>query len=99
RVQPRDAKKDERIAPAVTVAVEDAAGNPVTSPGFQVTLDLARSSDERIRLRGDLSRRTEEGVAVFDDLRVDSEAGDLRLRAQADGLSDVESASFEIRDD
>jgi hypothetical protein len=68
----------------------------VADPRIEVKLDLTGSEDAK--LSGHLSRRTDAGVATFDDLRV-KKPGEYELRASADGLPSVVSAQFQIEDD
>ncbi len=101
-VQPSDVEEDEEISPAVEVAIVDAQGSVVTVSGVEIEIELlegdGESSDE---LKGGSKRRTEDGIAVFADLRVDSSNEDYRLRASAPAmpeLGSVESASFNVED-
>jgi adhesin/invasin len=96
-VQPTKTEEDQRISPPVQVVVLDQSGNRVTDREFEIKLELIRSG-RRGTLRGDLTERTEAGVARFPDLEVDRD-GDYRLRASADGLPSVESDSFEVEND
>jgi len=96
QVQPSDAREDERISPPVEVVVLDQAGNRVTQGQFRIKLELTNSNGGR--LRGDREENTDDGVATFDDLKVDR-GGEYRLRASADGLPSVDSDRFEVEGD
>jgi hypothetical protein len=102
RVQPSNTQEDETISPAVEVAVVDQRGDVVPLSGVEIAIELigedGRSSRE---LEGDLTRDTEDGVAVFPDLVVDRDDKNYRLRASAPGrpeLGTVESEPFDIED-
>jgi hypothetical protein len=95
-VQPTDTEEDERISPPVEVVVLDQSGNRVTDREFEVKLELR--TNDRGKLKGDRTARTQGGVARFPDLEVDRE-GEYRLRATVDGLPSVESDRFEVEDD
>lgn len=97
RVQPSDTEEDRRIEPPVQVAVLDEAGNRVTQGEFEITLELIGDGRRgRGRLDGERTRRTQSGIATFDDLRVERD-GDYRLRASTDGLPSVDSDQFEVQ--
>ncbi|MEP7227740.1 MAG: Ig-like domain-containing protein [Gemmatimonadales bacterium] len=95
REQPSDAEQDERIGPPVQVVVLDEDGERVTQGGFKVKLELTGSDNGK--LKGHRDEDTRDGVATFDDLKVDRE-GEYRLRASVDGLPSVDSDAFEIHD-
>jgi hypothetical protein len=95
-VQPSDTEEDRRISPAVEVAVLDRSGNRVTDRDFEIKLEL-RPAD-RGRLKGDRTRRTQDGVARFSDLEVDRD-GEYRLRASTGGLPSIDSDRFEVQND
>jgi Bacterial Ig-like domain (group 1) len=93
--QPSDAEKDQRINPPVQVVVLDEDGERVTQGGFKVKLELIGS--DHGNLKGHRDENTRDGVATFEDLKVDRE-GDYRLRASVDGLPSVDSDQFQIHD-
>lgn len=95
RVQPLDAEEDRDISPPVEVVVLDQNGDRVTDEEFRINLELL--GDDDARLKGDRSRVTQNGVATFDDLRVDRD-GNYRIRASTDGLPPVDSDQFNIRE-
>ncbi len=80
--QPRDAAAGAAIAPAVTVLIEDALGNLVTSDDSTVTLTLSAN-----RFEGGSTTATAaafDGIATFANLKIDV-AGQYTLSA-TDGL-------------
>jgi hypothetical protein len=100
--QPSDATEKEEISPAVEVAIVDAQGNVVPVSGVEIELELLESDGETSNdLKGDRTRDTEDGIAVFADLEVDNSNEEYRLRASAPSmpeLGSVESAPFVVED-
>jgi len=101
-VQPTDAEEDEPFSPPVAVAIVDDEGDVVPVSGVEIRLELFRergeSSDD---LEGETTAVTDDGVAVFPDLRVDHKEKHYRLRATAPErpeLGSVDSETFDIED-
>jgi adhesin/invasin len=89
RVQPRDVDEDERFT--VEVAMVDAAGNVVPRSGIEILLGLFQEGNDvpsNNHWKGDRAQDTEDGIAVFDDLRVTRE-GRYRIRAISDDLPEL----------
>jgi hypothetical protein len=90
------------ISPDVEVAIVDAQGSVVTVSGVEIEIELLETDGETSdELKGDRTRSTEDGIAVFRDLKVDSSNEDYRLRASAPGrpeLGSVESSPFDVED-
>jgi hypothetical protein len=101
-VQPSDTKEKKEISPTVEVAIVDAQGGVVTVSGVEIEIELLETDGETSdELKGDRTRSTEDGIAVFRDLKVDSSNEDYRLRASVPGmpeLGSVESAPFNVED-
>lgn len=101
-VQPADVEEDAAIAPPVAVAVVDENGDVVPVAGIEIRLELLRDGrDESKELEGDTVETTEDGIAVFSDLRVDRDEDGYRLRATAPGrpeLGSVDSETFDVED-
>jgi hypothetical protein len=101
-VQPSDTKEKKEISPAVEVAIVDAQGSMVTVSGVEIEIELLETDGETSdELKGDRTRSTEDGIAVFRDLKVDSSNEDYRLRAsvpEMPELGSVESAPFNVED-
>jgi hypothetical protein len=100
-VQPMDTDEDEIISPPVSVAVVDGEGNVVPLSGIEVRVELVRDGKDSHELEGSTTRLTENGVAVFPDLRVDRHEHDYLLRATSPDhpeLGSVDSQMFDIED-
>jgi adhesin/invasin len=100
-VQPTDTEEDEIISPAVAVAVVNDDGDVVPLSGIEIRLELIEDDgDSSDDLEGDTTQVTDDGVAVFSELRVDRD-DDYRLRATAPErpeLDSVDSETFDIED-
>jgi hypothetical protein len=81
----------------VRVRVVDDDGKLVTSGSYTVRLELVRIWGWGT-LNGSAERASVNGVASFDNLKVNRD-GRYRLRATASGLGSALSAEFEIEDD
>jgi hypothetical protein len=101
-VQPTDSQEDEILSPAVAVAIVDDDGDVVPLSGVEIRLELIREQGEGSNeLEGDTTQITDDGVAVFPDLRVDRDDRDYRLRATAperSELGSVDSETFDVED-
>ncbi|MBK6404037.1 MAG: hypothetical protein IPF66_02780 [Holophagales bacterium] len=81
------------ITPAVTVQLQDAAGNPVSFGGTTITLSLTSGNGT---LSGTTSQPTNaSGLATFADLSIDL-AGSKVLTAASAGLASAVSSAFSI---
>ena len=78
----------------VTVAVQDENGKTVRDENFSVTLGLKKSG--RAKLAGTLTVTTVNGVATFDDARIDAPANSCQLVAAVPGLRRATSANFSV---
>src|SRR5256885_1752386 len=74
------------ISPPVQVAVTDGSGTPVS--GGQVNLELG-SSPSAATLSGTTKVKVVEGVATFDDLRIDQPGRGYTLVARTGSMSDA----------
>jgi hypothetical protein len=89
RLQPHDMDVGERFR--VEVAMVDKVGNVVDLSGILIYLALFEDGGQspvNLRLSGNRFQSTEHGVAVFDDLAIDTE-GRYRLRALSDQLPEL----------
>ena len=91
--QPSNVARNAVMAPAVRVALRDASGNPVTTANNPVTLTLGQNTTGAV-LSGTLTRVPVNGIATFDDLKVDV-AGTYTLTATAAGKN-ATSSSFTV---
>jgi Chitobiase/beta-hexosaminidase C-terminal domain len=89
--QPSNALTGAPISPAITVTVEDANGNPVTTATNQVTVALISGTG----LGGTLTATPSNGVATFSNV-TESTAGTYMLSATSAGLASATSAGFSI---
>jgi len=89
--QPANALTGAPITPAITVTVEDANGNPVTTASNSVTLALISGAG----LGGTLMATPSNGVATFSNV-TESTAGTYMLSATSAGLVPATSAGFSI---
>jgi hypothetical protein len=90
--QPTGTTVGSVITPPVTVKLEDAFGNDVTSSGTQVTMALTSGTGT---LSGTLAHSTSSGVVTFSDLSINL-VGTKRLTASAGTLTPAVSDPFEI---
>jgi len=86
--RPADAAVNHTLAP-VRVAIEAESGSV---PGEHVVSLRAEAGD----LHGQLSLKTENGVARFDDLSISAPVNATRLVAEADGCEPVSSVTFKV---
>ena len=91
--QPSNASTQAVISPAVTVAVEDAKGNIVSSASDPVTLNLVGST---VSSGGTISVAPVNGIATFSNLIVTAAGSGYSLAATSPGLTPATSATFTI---
>ena len=93
-VQPNTANAGQLISPAVEIAVQDSLG--ATDTAFTGTISIGLTDNSTgASLAGTTSRRAVNGIATFDDLRVDKE-GTYTLQASTSGAAAVTSTVFSI---
>jgi adhesin/invasin len=91
--QPTSATAGALLSPAVSVQLQDASGNPVTTSGVFVTLALTTGTGS---LAGTLTTTTDgTGTASFADLSV-ATSGVKGITASSSGLTSAVSSSFTI---
>ena len=90
--QPTNTVGGAVIIPAVTVALQDAFGNRVTTTGTSVTIALFSGTGI---LNGTLSRSTSSGLATFNNLSINL-AGPKTVRASSGSLTAGVSNEFTI---
>ncbi len=91
---PVDTPAGTALSP-VTVVVQDALGNAVTTPAVTISVTLTGGA-AGATLLGTRTGVTLDGVAVFGSLRIDRAGSGYRLVATAAGVDPVESAPFSI---
>jgi adhesin/invasin len=97
RVQPSTVVEKRAINPAVEVAVVDKDGNVTPSSGIVIHLALVPSRGD---LRGATDQPTQNGVAVFGDLKVNHSGTGFVLVASVGSqpdLGQVQSAAFDVK--
>lgn len=92
--QPGDTPLGSVFVPAPKVVVQDASGSTL-EVDMPVTLSLAANTDGA-GLLGTLSVNAVDGVATFEDVRVDRPGGAYALQATATGLSSATSDLFDV---
>ncbi len=90
--QPTGTTVGTTIAPPVTLKLQDAFGNDVTTSGTQVTIALTSGTGT---LRGTLTHSTSSGVVTFGDLSINI-VGTKKLTASAGTLTPAVSDPFDI---
>ena len=95
QVQPSDTRVGQPISPSVVVRVVDGLGNTLT--GFTGSVTAALSTRPAgANLDGDTVEPFQNGVATFDDLRIDLGGTGYRLGFTAPGAVGVVSLSFSV---
>jgi hypothetical protein len=94
--QPSAATAGVSISPAVTVVVQDAYGNTITSNNTtQITLAIANNAGGGT-LSGTTTVTVASGVATFSNLSIDKSGTGYTLLASATGLTSSTSGAFNI---
>lgn len=93
--QPTNSAAGAAISPAVTVLVQDNAGNTVAGANNAVTIALLANPGSST-LSGTLTVNAVNGVATFSDLSLDKAGTGYTLNATASGLSGATSNGFNI---
>ncbi|HET7449750.1 MAG TPA: invasin domain 3-containing protein, partial [Gaiellaceae bacterium] len=93
--QPTSATAGAAISPAITVAVQDAGGNTVTSSSASITTAIGTNPSSGT-LSGTKTVSAVSGVATFSTLSIDKAGTGYTLTAAATGLTGATSSSFNI---
>ena len=93
--QPTSSTGGVSISPAITVEVEDAGGNLVSTATNSVTLAIGANPGGGA-LSGTKTVAAVNGVATFANLSIDSAATGYTLNATASGLTSATSSAFDI---
>jgi len=93
--QPTNTEDGNPITPAVTVNVEDAGGNLVTSSSATVTMAIGTNPSGGT-LSGTTSVAAAGGVATFSTLSINKDGTGYTLSATSSGLTAATSSTFNI---
>ncbi|MGH7544001.1 MAG: invasin domain 3-containing protein [Gemmatimonadota bacterium] len=94
-VQPVSTPIGQPITPAVVVRATDGFGNTLTGFSGSATASMA-SNPTGAALSGTLVRPVQNGLARFDDLRLDRSGSGYRLGFSSPGIQGTTSAAFAI---
>ena len=93
--QPSSSNVGGVITPAVRVVVQDAKGETAVSSDAVVTISSSNASEPET-LRGTLTRKAIDGVATFDDLRLDRPGQNYKLISASPDLTSRTSEAFHV---
>lgn len=85
--QPTNVTAGASISPSITVQVQDANGNLVTSSSQQITLSIESTSPSGGTLGGTLSQNAVNGVATFNNISINKAGNAYKLLATATGTT------------
>ena len=94
-VQPADTVPGANISPGIQVAVQDADGNTVTTDTSSITLSIGGNPGGGT-LTGTLTVSAVNGVASFNDLKIDKTGTAYTLNAASSGGPTGGSAAFNV---
>ena len=94
-VQPGNVAAGGSITPAITVSIEDAAGNVVPTATNQVTIAIGTNPSSGT-LSGTASVNGVAGVATFSNLSINKTGTGYTLTASASGLTGGTSSAFNV---
>ena len=93
--QPSNSASLASITPAVTVTVQDAGGNTVTTSTASITIAIGTNPGSGT-LSGTLTRSAVNGLATFSGLNIDMTGTGYTLTAASTGLTAAASTAFNI---
>lgn len=93
--QPIRTMKDIAIFPTVKVEVQNVMGERITGATDTISLSI-ETNPVGGALTGTLVKSAVDGIATFDDLKIDTIGSGYVLKATSNGLTEALSASFEI---
>ncbi len=93
--QPTDTVATNLISPQITVQIQDANGNLVSSATDTITLSILKNPGKGT-LAGTLSTVAVGGVATFNSISIEKSGVDYVLQAVSPGLYTAYSAAFDI---
>ena len=91
--QPTNVVASTSIAPAITVQVQDANGQLVTTSNQQITLTIESSSPTGASLGGTVTQNAVNGVATFTNISINKAANGYKLLATGTGSTLVTATS------
>jgi len=94
-VQPSATAVGATITPAVTVEIQDAVGNRITTATNVVTISIGTNPGSGT-LSGTLSKAAVAGVATFNDLKINAAGTGYTLSATATNLTAATCSAFNI---
>ena len=96
-VQPTDVVVNTPIIPAVSVAVQTSTGVTVSSSSAQVTLSVEQGTGTNgAATTGTITSGAVQGVATFNNVRVNTVGTAFKLAASAPTLSNGTSTAFNV---
>jgi len=96
-VQPTDVVVNTPIVPAVQVAVQTSTGVTATSSSVQVTLSVEQGTGTNgAATTGTITSAAVNGVATFNNVRVNTVGTAFKLAASAPTLSNGTSTAFNV---
>ena len=93
---PSNAQSAASISPAITVQVQDASGNLVSSSTASVTIAIGNNAGPGGLLAGSATANASAGVATFSNLSIDKVGTGYTLTAASSGLTGATSGAFNI---
>ena len=93
--QPSNSAAGSSIAPPITVQIQDAGGNPVSTSSAQVTMAIGANPGSGT-LSGTLTQAAVAGVATFGNLSINKTGVGYTLSAASTGLTGATSAAFNV---
>ncbi|MEZ4814203.1 MAG: hypothetical protein R3A80_03225 [Bdellovibrionota bacterium] len=93
--EPSQANSGIVITPDISIEIQDAAGNLVTSATDNINISI-NSNPSGGTLSGTASINATGGIAVFNDLSIDNSGVGYTLDASASGLSTATSVAFDV---
>ena len=94
--QPTNEVAGTAITPAVTVMIEDAQGNPLTTATYAVTMAIGTNPSGGT-LAGTLTVNAVAGVATFSNLSINAAGSGYTLAASSGSLTGATSNAFGVR--
>lgn len=96
-VQPSDVAVLDAISPPVRVEIRNNAGQVVTNSTLPVTMSITpNTGTPGASLSGQVIVNAENGIATFNNLRINQAGTGYTLTASAQGLTSVTTAPFAV---